>query len=90
MADHVTVSQAADAASALSGKGLTAALSGGGALILGGLTANDFAILLGAVAAVVGLAVQWYYRHQEFKLRRREHIANMAAYEATRIEEDPK
>lgn len=70
--------QAADAASGLSAKGLSAALGGGGTLVLGGLTANDLAVVLGAIVAVVGLGVQWYYRHQEFKLRQREHDARMS------------
>ncbi len=68
-------------AAASSTKALVAGtLPGGGILAFGGWTANDIAMAIGAVVAVVGLAVQWYYRHREFKLREREHHARMARH----------
>lgn len=79
MADHATTTvQAADAAAAASTKALAATLGGGGAMLVGGMTANELAMITGAVVGVVGLAVQWYYRHQEYRMRRREHEARMA------------
>lgn len=66
------------AASAASTKALAATLTGAGTLSWGGYTANDIAMFIGAIVAVVGLLVQWYYRHQEHKMRRAEHEAKMA------------
>lgn len=69
------------AASAASAKALAATMAGAGTLSFGGLTANDMAMVIGAVVAVLGLLVQWYYRHKEFKLRERETNARMGLYE---------
>lgn len=81
MTDHATTTaQAADAAAAASTKAMAATLSGAGGLFVGGLTANEFAMVTGAVVGVIGLAVQWYYRHQEYRMRRREHEARMAGH----------
>jgi hypothetical protein len=72
----------ASSAAAASSKALTATLGGGGVLFFGGWTANDLAMLIGAVVAVLGLLLQWYYRHREFRMRQREHGARMAAHTA--------
>jgi hypothetical protein len=71
---------ASDAAAAGSAKALSATLGGSGVLFFGGYTANDLAMLIGAVVAVLGLLVQWYYRHREHGMRKREHEARMAAH----------
>lgn len=83
---------AADPASqgaSASAKALTVTLAGAGTLSWGGYTANDVAMLTGAVVAVLGLIVQWYYRRDENKLKRREaelreeeHHAMMREHEA--------
>ena len=45
---------------------------GSGAAIIFGLTAQEFAALLGAAVAVIGLIVNvslnWYYHHRRFQL----------------------
>lgn len=80
MSDHTTaVTHAADAASALSSKGLAVTMTGGGTLFFGGLTANELAMIIGMVVSVVGLVLQWYYRHKEYQMRRREHEINLEA-----------
>lgn len=49
----------------------TATYGGGSAAVFFGLSANEIAALIGAAVAIVGLGVQWYYRHQEFQMRKR-------------------
>ncbi len=72
-----------------SAKALTVTLAGAGTLTWGGYTANDIAMITGAVVAVLGFAVQFYYRREENKLRRRaawlleeEHRAHMSEHDA--------
>lgn len=36
------------------------------AVLVGGLTASEFAALVGAACAVVTCFVNWWYRHQDF------------------------
>ena len=49
---------------------------GGSAAAVGGwFLSNEFAVLAGLVIGLAGFAVNWYYRHREFKLREREHLA---------------
>lgn len=81
--EHVAQSASASA------KALTVTMAGAGTLGLGGLTANDMAMATGAVVAVLGLVVQWYYRRDENKLKCRaaelleeEHRARMREHEA--------
>lgn len=64
---------------AASSKALAVTMAGAGTISLGGYTANDIAVAIGAVVAVVGLFVQWYYRHQEYKLKKLETEARIAA-----------
>jgi hypothetical protein len=52
---------------------------GGSAAAVGGwFLSNEFAVLAGLVIGLAGFAVNWYYRHREFKLREREHNKRMA------------
>lgn len=76
---HEAIEAAAAAASAAS---VTAAASkatyaGSLALLGGWLISSQAAALLGLMIAATGLAVQWYYRHKEFRMRQREHAAQM-------------
>lgn len=73
------------AASAAGTKALATTLTGAGALGWGGYTANDIAMFIGAVVAVVGLFLQWHYQRKrdkreqaEHQMRRLEHEARMA------------
>lgn len=68
-------------AASASTKALAVTLSGSAAAVGGGLTLNEVAIVIGAVVAVLGLVVQWYYRHKEYKLKERESNARMGLYE---------
>lgn len=72
--------ESVEPAASASTKALIATVTGGGLLISGGWTANDVAMAVGAVVAVLGLMVQWYYRHKEFKLRERESNARLGLY----------
>lgn len=41
------------------------------AVVAGGLTLSDLAALVGVGVAVLGLFVNWYYKHKTFKLAAR-------------------
>lgn len=70
--------ESVEPAASASGKAFVTTMAGAGTLSLGGLSANDIAMAVGAIVAVLGLLVQWYYRHKEYKLRERESNARMA------------
>lgn len=40
-------------------------------MIFGSLTLNDFAVILGMFATILGLIITWVYRHLEYKLRKK-------------------
>lgn len=68
--------------------GSKATYTGAGMTIGGWFLSSEFAVLMGVVLGVAGLAVQWYYGHQENQRskrederREREHRARMAAIE---------
>ncbi len=48
--------------------------------VLGWLTSNEFALLVGVGVAIGGFVVNWYYRHQENKRQQAEHSARMGLY----------
>lgn len=64
---------------AASSKALAVTMAGAASMTFGGYTANDLAMFIGAVVGVVGLIVQWYYRHQEYKLKKMETEARIAS-----------
>lgn len=64
---------------AASSRALAVTMAGAAGMSFGGYTANDLAMFVGAVVGVVGLMVQWYYRHQEYKLKKLETEARIAA-----------
>ena len=64
---------------AASSKALAVTIAGASAMTFGGYTANDIAMFVGAVVGVVGLLVQWFYRHKEYKLKKLETEARIAA-----------
>lgn len=48
---------------------------GSSAAVVGGwFLSNEFAVLVGLLLGVAGFAVNWVYRHREFKLKEREHL----------------
>jgi hypothetical protein len=55
--------QAAEATIAAVAQKFTVA--GGSTAVLGGLTANEIAAFTGALVAVIGLLVQWYYKRKD-------------------------
>lgn len=64
---------------------------GGASALIFGLSASEFAALVGAVVAIAGLVVQWYFNRRrdrreqaERDERRAEHQARMAALQAAR------
>ena len=71
--DHAV--EAAIAASA------SKATYGGAATIgLGWLLSNEFAVLMGMVLGLCGLAVNWYYRAKADRRHEAEHLARMEKY----------
>jgi len=88
-----TTVQLAQSASdaAMSKVGVGMGLSGGAAAALGGLTMNTLGVIFGMVIGLLGLCIQWYYKHRltmvEIRLReeaaareRAEHAARMGLY----------
>lgn len=74
--DAIEAAAAGAAASAASKVSLGASATAVGGWFL----SNEFAVLAGLVIGVIGLGVQWYYRHKEYKLREREHMARMSEF----------
>lgn len=72
LGDRMSRTQSIEPAAAASSKAFVSALAGAGAATFGGLTANELAMAVGAFVAVAGFIVQWYYRRDENRLKRRE------------------
>lgn len=66
----------------LAAAGSKATYTGAGMTIGGWFLSSEFAVLMGIVLGVAGLAVQWYYHYREDQRSEREHRARMAAIEA--------
>ena len=45
-----------------------ASYASSGALVIFGMTANDFAVLLGMVLAVLTFCINWYYKYKHLRL----------------------
>lgn len=73
------------AESAAASAAVASKVSAGGALtaIFAGITSSEIAAIGGLLIGVTGLAVQWYYRHREFRLRQREHDVAMSRAHST-------
>jgi len=52
-------------------------VGGGTAALLGGVTANDLLTFLGALAAISGALVNWYYRRRADKRDKELHEAQL-------------
>ena len=57
----------------LAAAGSKATYGGASASVLGWLTANEFAVLIGAAVAVGGFLVNWYYKAKDDRRRQIEH-----------------
>lgn len=67
-----------DAAGVMVGKAGT--YGGGASALIFGLSASEFAALVGAVVAIAGLAVQWYFNRRRDRREQAEFEARMAAF----------
>lgn len=47
--------------------------TGAGAMVLGWVTSNEFAVLFGLIVGVAGLCVNWYYKAKADRRADREH-----------------
>ncbi len=45
-------------------------------LLFGNLTLSDWATIFGMLATIFGFLVTWYYKHQEFKLKKQQLLGN--------------
>ncbi|TSJ87995.1 hypothetical protein FPQ14_11675 [Gilliamella apicola] len=45
-------------------------------LLFGNLTLSDWATIFGTLATIFGFLVTWYYKHQEFKLKKQQLLGN--------------
>ena len=58
--------------------------AGGTSAVIGGLTANEWAAIGGLLIALIGLAIQWYYKRKDDRRNAEEHTARMAVLRAGR------
>ncbi len=45
-----------------------ASYASSGALVIFGMTANDFAVLLGMVLAILTFGINWHYKYKHLKI----------------------
>ena len=67
--------------SAMSAAGSKATFTGAGTSVLSWVLSSEFGMLMGILIGVVGLAVNWYYKHKEDRRRQAEHDQRMGLYE---------
>lgn len=70
-----------DAAAIAGGKAAT--YGGSASALFFGLSASEFAAIVGAVVAVTGLAVQWYFNRRRDRREQTEHLLRMRSYGGT-------
>lgn len=58
--------------------GKTASIGGGSVAVVAGMSAETFAAIAGAIAAVIGLGIQWYFNARRDKRQVEEHTIRMA------------
>ena len=68
----------AEAAATAASASLKATITGGGMLTLGGLAANDVAMIGGLVLGVAGLVLQWHFQSKRDRREEREHLFRMS------------
>lgn len=78
LAHSDTHRSAVDSAASAAGKAQAVGLTGGGLSVVGGFASSDVAAYGGLLIGAIGLAVQWYYRRKEFKLKEAELNAKLA------------
>lgn len=54
--------------------------------IIAGLTLTDVGIIIGIVTAILTMAVNWFYRHQEYKIESAKARAEIAAWETRTVD----
>lgn len=45
-------------------------------LLFGNLTLTDWANIFGMLATIFGLVITWYYKHQDFKLKKQQALSD--------------
>ena len=75
--EHAAAAASAASAAAKASTGGIATYVGSLSLIGSWLVSSQAGVLVGLLVGITGLAVQWYYRAREFRLRKREHVAAM-------------
>ena len=57
--------------------GKVGAYGGGASALIFGLSASEFAAIVGALVAIAGLLVQWYFNRRRDRREQEEHEARM-------------
>lgn len=60
--------------------GKVGAYGGGASALIFGLSASEFAAIVGALVAIAGLLVQWYFNRRRDRREQAEFEARMAAF----------
>lgn len=61
--------------------GSKATYGGASASVVSWFLSSEFGMLMGILIGVVGLGINWYYKHKEDKRRQAEHDRRMGLYE---------
>jgi hypothetical protein len=72
----------------LAAAGNKATVAGGGMSFGGIIFSSQFIGLAGLLVALVGLLINWYYRHKEYQLKEREHLKRYPNTDFTPLKED--
>jgi hypothetical protein len=57
-------------------------------MLFGYLTLTEWATVVGMLATIFGFFVTWYYKHQDFKLKKRELLRKK--YDSTKTKKDSR
>ena len=65
-AAHQTADAIAQATSdaAMAKFGFGVGVSGGSTMVISGLSMNEFGIIFGMIVGLIGVVIQWYYKHK--------------------------
>jgi len=64
-AEAITHAAQATSDAAMAKFGLGVGVSGGSTMVISGLSMNEFGIVFGMIVGLIGVVIQWYYKHKQ-------------------------
>ena len=58
-----------------------ATYGGAGASVISWLMSSEFGVLMGILIGVIGLCINWYYKHKEDRRQQKEHEQKMKVHQ---------